>query len=202
MIWLDCPMEGLLQRCVLMGDRPLFRDEASFRKLYQERLPYYQQADYRIESSGEPMRVVEQILAKQWFTNLNVQARLIQVENSVLDHEIRAASFPGVAYNNWVPDYGDPMGILTPLFVRDDNDGWTDPRYLALLSEANRTLDPRARFERLARAEERLLHEMPLIPLAFRRSFYLRKPYVHALDPNPFDVHYFRYTWIDTGWKP
>ena len=63
MIWLDCPMESLLQRCVLMGGRPLFRDEASFRKLYQERLPYYQQADYRIESSGEPIRVVEQILA-------------------------------------------------------------------------------------------------------------------------------------------
>ena len=62
-IWLDCPMEDLLQRCVLMGDRPLFRDEASFRKLYLERLPYYQQADYRVESSGESLRVVEQILA-------------------------------------------------------------------------------------------------------------------------------------------
>jgi len=62
-IWLDCPMEDLLQRCVLMGDRPLFRDEASFRKLYEERLPYYQQADYRVESGGEPIRVVEQILA-------------------------------------------------------------------------------------------------------------------------------------------
>jgi len=62
-IWLDCPMEDLLQRCVLMGDRPLFRDEASFRKLYEERLPYYRQADYRVESGGEPMRVVEQILA-------------------------------------------------------------------------------------------------------------------------------------------
>src|SRR5271170_6821373 len=62
-IWLDCPMEDLLQRCVLMGDRPLFRDEGSFRKLYQERLPYYQQADYRVESGGEPIRVVEQILA-------------------------------------------------------------------------------------------------------------------------------------------
>ncbi len=46
-----------------MGDRPLFRDEASFRKLYEERLPYYQQADFRVESGGEPMRVVEQILA-------------------------------------------------------------------------------------------------------------------------------------------
>jgi shikimate kinase len=62
-IWLDCPAEELLQRCVLMGDRPLFRDEASFRKLYEERLPYYQQADYRVESGGEPMRVVERILA-------------------------------------------------------------------------------------------------------------------------------------------
>jgi shikimate kinase len=63
MIWLDCPLDDLLQRCVLMGGRPLFRDEASFRKLYEARLPYYQQADYRVESGGEPLRVVEQILA-------------------------------------------------------------------------------------------------------------------------------------------
>jgi shikimate kinase len=62
-VWLDCSMERLLQRCVLMGDRPLFRNEASFRRLYEERLPYYQQADYRIESGGESLRVVEQILA-------------------------------------------------------------------------------------------------------------------------------------------
>ena len=62
-IWLDCSSEDLLRRCVLMGDRPLFRDEASFRKLYEERLPHYRQADYRVESGGEPMRVVEQILA-------------------------------------------------------------------------------------------------------------------------------------------
>jgi shikimate kinase len=62
-VWLDCATEDLLQRCVLMGDRPLFRDEASFRKLYEERLPYYRQADYRVESGGEPMRVVERILA-------------------------------------------------------------------------------------------------------------------------------------------
>jgi shikimate kinase len=62
-VWLDCDLDDLLQRCVLMGDRPLFRDEASFRKLYEERLPYYQQAGYRVQSGGEPIRVVEQILA-------------------------------------------------------------------------------------------------------------------------------------------
>jgi shikimate kinase len=62
-VWLDCAIDILLQRCVLMGDRPLFRDEASFRRLYEERLPHYRQADYHIESSGESIRVVEQILA-------------------------------------------------------------------------------------------------------------------------------------------
>jgi len=62
-IWLDCPVEVLLKRCVLMTDRPLFRDEGSFRKLYEQRRPFYQQADYRVEGEAQPRGVVEQILA-------------------------------------------------------------------------------------------------------------------------------------------
>jgi shikimate kinase len=62
-VWLDCSMDDLLRRCVLMGNRPMFRDEAGFRKLYEERLPYYQQADFRVDGSGEPAQVVERILA-------------------------------------------------------------------------------------------------------------------------------------------
>lgn len=63
LIWLQCPVDELLLRCAQITDRPLFRDEASFRRLYQERLPAYEQADYRVDSSGEPLRAVEQILA-------------------------------------------------------------------------------------------------------------------------------------------
>ena len=63
LIWLDCPMDELLQRCAQATDRPLFRDEASFRRLYEERRPWYEQADYRVDSNAEPARVVEQILA-------------------------------------------------------------------------------------------------------------------------------------------
>jgi shikimate kinase len=62
-IWLDCPVETLLARCAGISDRPLFRDEASFRELHRQRLPYYAQADYRVEGAAEPERVVEQILA-------------------------------------------------------------------------------------------------------------------------------------------
>ena len=62
-LWLDCPVEELLARCVLMPDRPLFRDEASFRKLYEERLPFYQQADYRVAGHADPREAVEKIRA-------------------------------------------------------------------------------------------------------------------------------------------
>ena len=63
LIWLDCAIESLLERCAGLTDRPLFRDEASFRSLYEERLPLYSQADYRIDATLEPGQVVDRILA-------------------------------------------------------------------------------------------------------------------------------------------
>jgi shikimate kinase len=62
-IWLHCPIESLLQRCSHVTDRPLFRDEESFRQLYEQRLPAYELSDYQVESSVEPLRVVQQIIS-------------------------------------------------------------------------------------------------------------------------------------------
>jgi shikimate kinase len=67
-VWVECPLEELLMRCALMQNRPLFRDEASFRRLYEERLPYYRQATYSVRSGrSEPADVVQQILALPFF---------------------------------------------------------------------------------------------------------------------------------------
>ncbi len=63
-IWLDATPDVLLARCMTMSGRPLFRDEPSFRALYAQRLPSYQQADHRVDSSGEPARVVAEILGR------------------------------------------------------------------------------------------------------------------------------------------
>ena len=61
-MWLDCPVELLLARCATMNNRPLFRDEASFRNLLAARLPFYQQADYRVAGDDDPAHVVSRIL--------------------------------------------------------------------------------------------------------------------------------------------
>jgi shikimate kinase len=69
-IWLDCPVDLLLARCATMNNRPLFRDEASFRDLLAARMPFYQQADYRVAGDDDPAHVVEQILALPPFAKL------------------------------------------------------------------------------------------------------------------------------------
>ena len=63
-IWLDASPDVLLARCMTMTGRPLFRDESSFRALYAQRLPSYKLADHRVDSSGDPARVVAEILTR------------------------------------------------------------------------------------------------------------------------------------------
>ena len=76
-LWLDSPIEVLLSRCMTMTGRPLFRDESSFRSLYAQRLPSYQLADHRVESSGEPTQVVAEILRRGIVASGGNQAHLV-----------------------------------------------------------------------------------------------------------------------------
>jgi shikimate kinase len=62
-IWLDCPMEVLLERCSGMVTRPLFRDPESLQRLLDLRLPYYRLAEFRVYTGGRSAQeVTEQIL--------------------------------------------------------------------------------------------------------------------------------------------
>jgi shikimate kinase len=63
-VWLDASIDVLLSRCMTMTGRPLFRDEASFRALHAQRLPSYQLADYRVDSSGDAALVIAEILRR------------------------------------------------------------------------------------------------------------------------------------------
>jgi shikimate kinase len=76
-LWLDSPIEVLLSRCMVMTSRPLFRDEASFRSLHAQRLPFYQLADERVDSSGEPAQVVAEILRRGIIASSGNEAHLV-----------------------------------------------------------------------------------------------------------------------------
>jgi shikimate kinase len=62
-IWLDCPFPRICDRLESSSHRPLARDPDRFRQLYDDRLPHYSQAEYRIEiDSNDPAQIVTAIL--------------------------------------------------------------------------------------------------------------------------------------------
>lgn len=76
-VWLNPSVDVLLARCMTMTGRPLFRDEATFRALHAQRLPSYQQADHRVDSTGEPAAVVAEILRLGIVSTANREAHLV-----------------------------------------------------------------------------------------------------------------------------
>lgn len=62
-IFLEVPLEELLARCAGIANRPLFRDETSFRDLYFRRLDAYRRAQLTVPAgSGTPAQVADRIL--------------------------------------------------------------------------------------------------------------------------------------------
>ena len=60
----------------------------------------------------------------------------------------------------------DPFTFLSIFYTADENGtGWVDPKYVAMLDEANRTLDHKKRYELLAKAEAYMLDDQPIIPI-------------------------------------
>jgi hypothetical protein len=63
-----------------MTGRPLFRDEASFRALYAQRIPSYQLADFRVDSARDPALVVADILRLGIFSKADPDSHLLVEE--------------------------------------------------------------------------------------------------------------------------
>lgn len=63
-VFLEVPVEELLLRCANMANRPLFRDEASFRALHEYRIGFYRQAAITVAAGGgaPPAEVSERVL--------------------------------------------------------------------------------------------------------------------------------------------
>jgi oligopeptide transport system substrate-binding protein len=146
-----------------------------------------------------------EIFQQQWLHNLGMQVNLAAHEFSVHWQMIRDGDYAGVADYAFFAPYFDPNPFLEQFSTVGPGNpsGWTDPGYAAMLAEANRALDPRARMRRLVACEERLLRAMPFIPLYVDVWAYLQKPFVRGLRGNRLaDMRSFKYAWIDTNWKP
>jgi shikimate kinase len=62
-VWLDLPLDRLVERMPTDGRRPLAADRAELTRLYAARRAAYQQAHLRLEADAAVEALVEQVLA-------------------------------------------------------------------------------------------------------------------------------------------
>jgi oligopeptide transport system substrate-binding protein len=151
-------------------------------------------------NTNESNRQIAEFIQAQWKQNLGLTIPLHNVEFKTFLDMRSKLQYKGIAGGaGWVGDYMDPFTYLG-LFTTDGGDngtGWTDPKFNAMLDEANRQPDQAKRYEMLAKAEEYMLDAAPVIPLLKPATSWMKKPYVKGMYPNPGTLHAWKYVYIE-----
>ena len=93
----------------------------------------------------------------------------------------------------WTGDFADPVTFLDIFRTGNGQNwtGWGNKDYDALLDQAAMTVDAKARFELLQKAEALLLEIAPVTPVVHRARTYLIDPAVKNWEPAPLGFHRF-----------
>ena len=142
-------------------------------------------------------KAVAEWMQAQWKQNLGITVALRNLEWKTY-LEVRAKrEYNGFSRGSWGADYMDPFTFLSLFVTEESGTGWIDPKYIAMLDEANSTLDHNKRYELLAKAEQYMLDQQPIIPIDTSSVNWLKKPYVKGMYPNPASLYAWKYIYIE-----
>ena len=126
------------------------------------------------------LRIAEAV-QRMWQQNIGVQVALHNQEWKVYLNTRNQGNFE-VARAGWIGDYLDPGNFLELFISHNGNNdsGWHNEEYDALMSQAEFSADSQSRAELLSEAEALLIKEMPLIPIFTSTSKRLINPRVEG----------------------
>lgn len=136
-------------------------------------------------NNGQGHEYVAQAIKAMWEQTLGVVVTLEGVETKAFSDRLKSRDYT-IARASWFGDYPDPTTWLDKMQSRDNNNdpGWANDRYDALLARAAAEPDNAARMALLRDAEAILLRECPMALIYQYVSIYLIKPGVDGLTPN------------------
>jgi oligopeptide transport system substrate-binding protein len=151
-----------------------------------------------IYNSQAANKSVTEWMQAQWKQNLGITVGLRNMEWKTFLDARSKLEYKGFARGAYGADYMDPFTFLSVFYTADESGtGWSDPKYVAMLDEANRTLDHKKRYELLAKAEAYMLNNQPIIPIDTPSVNWLKKPYVKGMYPNPASLFAWKYVYIE-----
>ena len=126
-------------------------------------------------------------LADLWRTALGVETEIVELEwNVYLDTRHNPGDCDLVRLG-WSADFVDPEAFADVFESGNPQNtlGYRSAAYDGLLAKSRAETDSAKRMALLARAEQQLLSDVPVIPVFFRVSKRLVKPYVEGYKANP-----------------
>lgn len=129
------------------------------------------------------------LIAAMWKETLGIETELTEEEYRVFLQSRHDKSRWDAARLGWTADFNDASNFLDTFRENSPNNdsGYANHTFDALLDEAARTSNPDTRRLILEAAERVMLNDYPILPLYFFVSKRLVKPYVHGVRPNPLD---------------
>ncbi len=151
-----------------------------------------------IYNTQESNKAMAEWMQAQWKQNLGITIPLRNMEWKTFLNVRAKLEYKGFARAGWGADYMDPFTFLSLFYTGGESGtGWEDPKYVAMLDEANRMLDPLKRYELLAKAEKYMLDSQPVIPIDTAAVNFVKKPYVKGLYPNPGGLFAWKFVYIE-----
>jgi oligopeptide transport system substrate-binding protein len=149
-------------------------------------------------NTSEGHRAIAVAIQDMWKRNLGVSVTLRNEEWGVMQKNRRDGNFQ-IARSGWFADYNHPHTWLDTFlsYSPNNNTGWADGSFDALLRRAAATADPKESIRRYREAEVRAVEGMSKIPLYFYTKQTLVKPWVMGFVPNARNVQLVKWLWID-----
>jgi oligopeptide transport system substrate-binding protein len=111
---------------------------------------------------------IAEAIQQMWKKNLGITCTLKSEEWGVYLDDRSNLNY-SVCRAGWIGDYMDPNTFLDMWVTGGGNNdtGWSNKSYDALIAKAKATLDPKARMAALHAAEKILMTDMPILPIYY-----------------------------------
>lgn len=126
-------------------------------------------------------------LADLWRSSLGVETEIVEMEWNVYLDTRHSPGDCDLVRLGWSADFVDAEAFASVFESGNAQNtlGYASARYDELLQRSRLAADPSTRMVLLERAEAQLLADVPVIPIFFRVSKRLVKPYVQGYSENP-----------------
>jgi oligopeptide transport system substrate-binding protein len=150
-------------------------------------------------NSNPGIKQIAIAIAAMWKETLGIETELIDEEYRVFLDSRKDSSRWDVVRLAWLADYNDAGSFLDTFRSDSPNDdsGYENPTFNALIEEAENTADVQKRREILELAERTMLADYPVIPIYFFSSKRLFKPYIQGETANPLNRLYSKHLNIE-----